>query len=55
MRFYRELAAQTRTRLPQCFYARKAAEAADFVVVMEDLSELAMADQLDGLTRRRPS
>lgn len=50
VRFYRELAAQTRTPVPRCFYARKAADAADFVVVMEDLSELAMADQLDGLT-----
>ncbi len=50
VRFYRELAAQTRTRVPECFYARKAADAPDFVVVMEDLSKLAMADQLDGLT-----
>lgn len=50
VRFYRELAARTRTRVPRCFYARKAPGTADFVVVMEDLSELAMADQLDGLT-----
>src|SRR5271166_4682478 len=40
VRFYREPAAQTRTRVPRCFYARKAADAADFVVVMEDLSKL---------------
>ena len=50
VRFYRELAAQTRTRVPRCFHARKAPDAADFVIVMEDLSELAMVDQLDGLT-----
>ena len=50
VRFYRELAAQTKTRVPRCFHARKAADAADFVVVMEDLSELRMVDQIDGLT-----
>ena len=50
VRFYRELAEQTRTRVPFCFYARKAPDAADFAIVMEDLSELRMADQLDGLT-----
>jgi hypothetical protein len=50
VRFYRELAAQTKTRVPRCFHARKAPDGADFVVLMEDLTGLAMVDQLNGLT-----
>ncbi|WP_322761966.1 phosphotransferase [Frankia sp. Cr2] len=50
VRFYRELAPQTRTRVPQCFHARKASDGADFVIVMEDLSALGMVDQLAGLS-----
>jgi len=53
VRFYRELAAQTRTRVPRCYHARKAPDATDFVVVMEDLGNLTMVDQLDGLTLRQ--
>ena len=50
VRFYNELADQVAVGLPQIFKAEIASGTADFVIVMEDLSDLQMVDQAVGMT-----
>jgi aminoglycoside phosphotransferase (APT) family kinase protein len=50
IRFYRELAASTKVRVPQVHAAMIAADSTDFVVVMEELHGKETADQRDGAT-----
>lgn len=48
--FYCTLAPTLDVRAPQCYVARFDAEAADFVLIMEDLDRSAQGDQFAGLT-----
>ncbi len=50
IRFYNELATSTPLRTPGCYFADIVPGTGDFVMVMEDLSELTMADQIEGMT-----
>jgi Phosphotransferase enzyme family len=49
VRFYNELKARTATATPYVHYATIVPGTADFVIVSEDLSHLAMVDQIPGL------
>lgn len=48
--FYAELAADVPVRVPKAYVAEMAPGSTDFVLVIEDLSGLEPADQLEGLT-----
>ena len=50
IRFYNELAGRTLTRTPKAYFADIVSGTADFVMVMEDLGDLTMADQIEGMT-----
>jgi len=50
VRFYKELAGRVQVGLPQVYAAEIVAGTADFVIVMEDLSELTLVDQAAGMT-----
>ncbi|NKB98764.1 MAG: DUF1679 domain-containing protein [Pseudomonadales bacterium] len=50
VRFYNELADQVAVGLPKVYRADIVSGAADFVIVMEDLSDLQMVDQAVGMT-----
>jgi aminoglycoside/choline kinase family phosphotransferase len=50
IRFYRELAAETKARIPGCHLATIVPGTAEFVVVMEDLGHLHMVDQAEGMS-----
>lgn len=50
VRFYNELASLVDVGLPKVFFADIATGTAEFVVVMEDLSHLAMVDQHQGMS-----
>ena len=47
--FYRELAAEVPLRVPEPYVAEISAETTDFVLLLEDLSDLEPADQIAGL------
>lgn len=49
VRFYKELASKTTLRVPRCYHA-DLDENMNFVIVMEDLSELENLDQITGMT-----
>ena len=51
VRFYRDLAAGTSTRIPLCYHAVKDPNGADFAIVMQDLGGFTMVDQSVGLSR----
>ncbi|MFQ5697755.1 MAG: phosphotransferase family protein [Myxococcota bacterium] len=48
VRFYQELVQRVRIRTPRCFFADVAANAADFVMLMEDIAPADPGDQLAG-------
>jgi hypothetical protein len=48
--FYRELAGETPLSCPRCYFAARAQDSTDFVIVMEDLAPLRCTDQLVGLS-----
>ena len=50
VRFYSELGERTGTGLPEIYFARIESGTADFVIVMEDLSDLIMVDQSAGMS-----
>ncbi len=50
VRFYAELAALTAARSPRCYFATITPGTADFVILLEDLSGLTMADQVHGMS-----
>ncbi len=50
VRFYRELAPAANIGLPVVYYADITTGTADFVIVMEDLADLAMVDQATGMS-----
>ena len=50
VRFYKELAPQAKVGLPQVFHADVEAGTANFVIVMEDLTDMTMVNQSDGMT-----
>jgi len=50
VRFYRDLAATTRARTPECHLAVIVPGTADSVLVLEDVSHLRMVNQADGMT-----
>ena len=50
VRFYSELGEQTGTGLPEIYFASIESGTADFVIVMEDLSNLVMVDQSAGMS-----
>lgn len=50
VRFYKELAPQARVGLPQMFYADVEPGTANFVIVMEDLTNMTMVNQSEGMT-----
>ncbi len=49
VRFYRELADQVTSGLPQIYHADIRSGTAEFVIVMEDLASLEMVDQVAGM------
>ena len=49
IRFYDEVAAKLELRVPRCFHAGIDHESGDFALVLEDLSGLGAADQIEGL------
>jgi hypothetical protein len=49
-RYYREMAAHSPMRGPHCYYTAGNAEAAQFILLIEDLGQLRLGDQLAGLT-----
>ena len=49
VRFYKELAGRVTTGLPAIYHAEIDAAGSDFVIVMEDLCDLQMVNQSDGL------
>ena len=50
VRFYNELGPQASVGLPKIYLADITSGSAEFVIVMEDLSHLALVDQIDGMT-----
>ncbi|MCH1512689.1 MAG: phosphotransferase [Acidimicrobiales bacterium] len=50
VRFYNELGLETGTGLPEIYFAKIKPGTADFVIVMEDLSNLIMVDQSTGMS-----
>jgi hypothetical protein len=48
--FYAELARDVPLRVPECYLAEMADDSTDFVLLIEDLSDTAQADQIHGLT-----
>lgn len=48
--FYAELAHDVPLRVPDCYLAEMAEDSTDFVLLIEDLSDTAQADQIHGLT-----
>jgi hypothetical protein len=50
VRFYQELAADLPVRTPRCLHAEIDVEAADFVLLLEDLAPARQGDQLTGCT-----
>ena len=50
VRFYQQLAASLPVRTPRCLYADIDVEAADFVLLLEDLAPARQGDQLAGCT-----
>ncbi len=50
VRFYNELAGSTSSRTPKSYYARIRPGTADFVCVLEDLSDMEMADEVAGMS-----
>ena len=50
VRFYNELAPSAKTGLPTVFHAAVAPGGEDFVIVMQDLSDLVMVNQSDGMS-----
>jgi len=50
VRFYNELAPSVGVGLPQIFHSEIVTGTADFVIVMEDLSDLVLVSQADGMT-----
>jgi hypothetical protein len=48
--FYRELAAAVPVRVPRCYVGEISSATTDFVLLLEDLSDLRPVDQLVGLT-----
>ena len=50
VRFYAELAGKTGTGLPEIYFSKIRSGTADFVIVMEDLSEFTMVDQSAGMS-----
>ena len=50
IRFYRELAPSTPAGLPRIFHAEIIDGTADFVIVMEDLSNFSLVSQADGMS-----
>lgn len=50
VRFYNELADRASVRVPRCYLAEFDHETSGFVIVLEDLGGLAVADQLVGMT-----
>jgi hypothetical protein len=53
LRFYREVAPGAKVRVPRCWYADMDAETEQFVLVLEDLSHLQLADQVAGVSPAR--
>lgn len=53
VRFYNELAPANTAGLPAVFHAQIESGTADFVIVMEDLSDLTMVNQSDGMSREQ--
>ena len=49
-RFYAELGEKTGTGLPKIYFSKIQSGTADFVIVMEDLSDLTMVDQSAGMS-----
>jgi hypothetical protein len=49
VRFYRELAPEANVGLPEIYHADIEPGSADFVIVMEDLADMAMVDQATGM------
>lgn len=50
VRFYRELAGQVSAGLPEVYLAEIESGTADFVIVMEDLSDLSLVEQSAGMS-----
>ena len=50
VRFYAELGEKTGTGLPKIYFSKIQSGTADFVIVMEDLSDLTMVDQSAGMS-----
>ena len=50
IRFYDEVAAKLELRVPRCYHAAIDGDAGSFALLLEDLSHLGMADQVEGLT-----
>lgn len=48
VRFYQELALETRLGHPRCYFAARAPSGSDFVLLLEDLSERRIGDQVAG-------
>ena len=55
VRFYNELAASTNARIPESYFAQIDSGTAKFVVLMEDLGDLSMVVQMDGMSKAETS
>src|SRR4029079_19802095 len=53
LRFYREVAPTAKVRVPRCWYSDMDLAAEEFVLVLEDLSHLQLADQVAGVSPAR--
>jgi len=50
VRFYNDLASRAAVRVPRCFFAEFDPATSNFVIVLEDLGHLSVADQLEGMS-----
>ena len=50
-RFYNDLAGSTAARSPRCYHASIESHTGDFVIVVEDLSAMDVADEVAGISR----